>query len=185
MTSPRLSVHRENSSPVRDRYLNHVYDRLNGLDAQVLELRSTTLTKEGYVERRNREDQFIRREFEAQRTVTDRIDRNVTALRADVEDLKSLKPDMTSLKSDMISLKTDMNLRMSTLELFVKEANAQQTINRTCQHNSYAHRLRSHIQPVPVMNKDTKDLEWPRWFPRNVWQFWILTGRKRSKYLVP
>ncbi|OJJ51113.1 hypothetical protein ASPZODRAFT_127126 [Penicilliopsis zonata CBS 506.65] len=90
MSSPRLSVRREVTPPVAsDPALSHIYDRINLLDSRFLELRSSVLTKDGYADRRNREDDHIRREFDANRAISTRIDLNVVALRTDVDQLKS------------------------------------------------------------------------------------------------
>lgn len=53
------------------------------------ELRSVILTKDGYVERRNREDHYLRREFEAQRSISERIDVGVTVLKTEVNQIRN------------------------------------------------------------------------------------------------
>lgn len=90
MSSPHLSVRREVTPPlISDSSLMHIHDHLAALDARILELHSTVLTKDGYTDRRNREDEHIRREFETHRSLFTRVDVNVVALRTDVDQLKS------------------------------------------------------------------------------------------------
>ncbi|KAL2011118.1 hypothetical protein VTN00DRAFT_3836 [Thermoascus crustaceus] len=90
VSSPRLSVRRDVTPPaVSDPALLHIHDRINQLDSRILDLHSTVLTKDGYVDRRNREDEYIRREFENHHSISSRIDFNVSLLRTDVEQLKT------------------------------------------------------------------------------------------------
>ena len=58
---------------------------LSHLDDRVRLLQSTVLTKEDYVDRRNRENEHIRRELDTHRATSDRIEHNVAALRSDVD----------------------------------------------------------------------------------------------------
>ncbi|KAK2736112.1 hypothetical protein FQN55_001852 [Onygenales sp. PD_40] len=110
-TSPRLSVKRESTPPsVSDPALLHIHDRLHQLDAKVIELRGALFTKEDYVDRRNREDEFIRREFDGQRQVSTRIDLNVGRAK---QDISQLKTDLSQLKSEMLQLKTHVGQLVS------------------------------------------------------------------------
>ncbi|KAJ5527060.1 hypothetical protein N7513_011219 [Penicillium frequentans] len=86
--SPRLSA-RETTPPGSELSFAHLNDRVNQLDTRVLELRSNLMTKENYVDRRNREDEHIRREFAHQNAISNRIDLNVIALRTDVDQIRS------------------------------------------------------------------------------------------------
>lgn len=89
-SSPRLSIRREATPPsLSDSSLLHIHDHISALDARILELHSSVLTKDGYIDRRNREDERIRREFEAHRSIFSRVDLNVVALRTDVDQLKT------------------------------------------------------------------------------------------------
>lgn len=99
-----MPLKREASSPsvsvsVSDPALLHIHDRLGHLDSKVLEIRSSVLTKDAYVDRRNWEDGFIRREFDK---VSDCIDSVVGKSRADTGQLKS---DLAQLKSEIIQLR--------------------------------------------------------------------------------
>ncbi|KAJ5636345.1 uncharacterized protein N7484_009658 [Penicillium longicatenatum] len=86
--SPRPSA-REISPPGSELSLIYLHDRVNQLDTRVLELRSNLMTKDNYVDRRNREDELIRREFAQQNAISNRIDLNVIALRTDVDQIRS------------------------------------------------------------------------------------------------
>ncbi|PLB35918.1 uncharacterized protein BDW47DRAFT_119123 [Aspergillus candidus] len=92
---------------------SHLHDRLTLLDSRVLELRSAVLTKDGYVERRNREDSHVRREFEAHRSNSTRIDLNVVALRTDVDLLKAgvfqLKSSVGQSGNEIVFLRSDVD----------------------------------------------------------------------------
>ncbi|KAJ5832440.1 hypothetical protein N7474_000751 [Penicillium riverlandense] len=108
MSSPRLSAPPEATPP--DLSLNLLHDRINQLDSRVFELRTTVLTKDGYTDRRNREDQHIRQEFNNHDAISQRIDLNVAALRTDVDFLKAdVKTDSNQIKSDVNYLKTESN----------------------------------------------------------------------------
>jgi len=65
-----------------------IHDRITQIDSRVCDLRASVLTKDGYIDRRNREDEHIRREFESHRTIANRVDANVSVLRTDVDHLK-------------------------------------------------------------------------------------------------
>ncbi|KAK2831952.1 hypothetical protein FQN49_007006, partial [Arthroderma sp. PD_2] len=108
--SPRLSLKREITPPsASDPQLYHIHERLNQLDAKVFDLRSSTLTKESYVDRRNKEDEFLRREFDHQRAITASIDAVVGKTRADVSQLKTLKTDLSCLGAEIFQLRTSVN----------------------------------------------------------------------------
>ncbi|KOC12927.1 hypothetical protein AFLA70_9g006881 [Aspergillus flavus AF70] len=114
ISSPRLSLIHETTPPsLSDPALSHIHDRLTILDTSVFQLRSTVLTKDGYVERRNREDDHIRREFEAHRSISNRIDLNVVALRTDVDQLKSgvfqLKTSIGQTGNETVFLRSDVD----------------------------------------------------------------------------
>ncbi|KAH1286406.1 hypothetical protein LV164_005787 [Aspergillus fumigatus] len=114
ISSPLLSVRHDVTPPIlSEPSLSQIHDRLNLLDSRVLELRSTVLTKDGYVDRRNREDEHIRREFEANRSISNRIDLNVVALRTDVDQLKSgvfqLKSSIGQAGNETVFLRSDVD----------------------------------------------------------------------------
>jgi chromosome segregation ATPase len=93
---------------------------MNQLDSRVLELRSNVLTKEGYVDRRNREDEHIRREFENQRIISHRIDLNVVALRSDVDQIKTsifqLKSSIGQSGTETVFLRGDVDRLQKSVE---------------------------------------------------------------------
>ncbi|PWY94206.1 hypothetical protein BO94DRAFT_324695 [Aspergillus sclerotioniger CBS 115572] len=114
VSSPRLSLIHESTPPaLTDPTLSHIHDRLTLLDSRLLELRSSVLTKDGYVDRRNREDEHIRREFEANRSVSNRIDLNVVALKTDFDQLKSgisqLKSSIGQNGNETVFLRSDVD----------------------------------------------------------------------------
>lgn len=124
ISSPRPSVQRENTPPETELSLSYLHDRINQLDSSVLELRSTVLTKDGYVDRRNREDDHIRREFEQHRAVYHRIDLNVVALRSDVDQVKTaifqLRSSVGQVSSETLFLRSDVDrLQKSVDQLHV------------------------------------------------------------------
>ncbi|OQE31614.1 hypothetical protein PENSTE_c001G05972 [Penicillium steckii] len=126
MSSPRLSVRRENTPPGSELSLNHLHDRMNQLDSRVLELRSTVLTKDGYVDRRNREDEHIRREFENHRVISHRIDLNVVALRSDVDQIKTsifqLKSSIGQSGTETVFLRGDVDRLQKSVEQLQTDA---------------------------------------------------------------
>lgn len=113
MSSPRRYVQRDVTPPGSEPSLDNLHDRINQLDSRVLELRSTVLTKDGYVDRRNREDEHIRREFENHYAISQRIDLNVVALRSDVEQIKTsifqLKSNLGQTHSETVFLREDVD----------------------------------------------------------------------------
>ncbi|EDN03195.1 predicted protein [Histoplasma mississippiense (nom. inval.)] len=74
-----------------------------------------------YVDRRNRQDEFIRREFDGQRQVCSRIELNVGRTKNDVTQLKD---GLTQLKSEMLQLRTHVS------QLGSKEAYLQSDITQ-------------------------------------------------------
>ncbi|CBF84200.1 hypothetical protein AN2692.2 [Aspergillus nidulans FGSC A4] len=111
--SPMISFRHEATTPISESSLSHIHERLSAIESRLLELRSTALTKDGYVDRRNREDEHIRREFEAHRSISNRIDLNVVALRADVGQLKSgilqLKSSLGQAGNETVFLRSDVD----------------------------------------------------------------------------
>ncbi|KAL2002852.1 hypothetical protein VTN02DRAFT_5749 [Thermoascus thermophilus] len=119
VTSPRLSVQRDVTPPaVSDPALSHVHDRLNKLESTILVLRSTVLTQDGYVDRRNREDEYIRREFENHHSISSRIDFNVSLLRTDVEQLKAA---IAQLELRVVRGETEVGFLRSDVERLQKQ----------------------------------------------------------------
>lgn len=120
MSSPRLSVRRENTPPGSELSLTQLHDRMNQLDSRVLELRSSVLTKDGYVDRRNREDDHIRREFANHNAISHRIDLNVVALRTDVDQIRSsifqLKSSIGQSGTETVFLRGDVDRMQKTLD---------------------------------------------------------------------
>lgn len=119
LSSPRFSIQDDSTTPeVTDPDLSRVYSRLNGIDSNVLDIRSSVITKDSYVDRRNREDQHIRREFDAHRAIYTRIDVNVVAIRSDVDQLKS---EIFQVKSSIRQSGTDTALLRSDLDHLQKK----------------------------------------------------------------
>ncbi|PGH18440.1 hypothetical protein AJ79_00510 [Helicocarpus griseus UAMH5409] len=116
-TSPRLSKNRESTPPsVSDPALLHIHERLHQLDAKVIDLRASILTPNDYVDRRNREDELIRKEFDGQRQVCSRIELNVGRAKGDISQLKD---DLTQLKSEMLQLRTHVS-QLGSREAFLQ-----------------------------------------------------------------
>ena len=124
---------------------------MSHLKSSVHELQSTALTKDGYVERRSREDEHIRRELDAQRAISHRLDLNVGALRSDV---------------------AQINLRLDSMD-------SRMRYSDRVRFNSLAHTILAPISPVPVIADDGSS-EWPKYFPRTVWKFWCLKNKSRG-----
>lgn len=117
MSSPRLSIKREVTPPaVSDPALLHIHDRLNQLDYKVLDLRGNVLTKDSYVNKRNWEDGFIRREFG---NVTGRVDAVADKTDRTRADVGSLKTDLSHLKSEIIQLRAHVE-QMGSKETFLQ-----------------------------------------------------------------
>lgn len=132
MSSPRLSVRREATPPLMpDSSLMHIHDHLSALDSRILELRSTVLTKDAYIDRRNREDEHIRREFESHRTVFNRVDLNVAALRTDVDQLKSgvfqLQSSIGQSGTESVFLRSDVDRLQKNLDHALADLEQLQT----------------------------------------------------------
>ncbi|KAJ5194902.1 uncharacterized protein N7498_008340 [Penicillium cinerascens] len=132
MSSP--SIRRETTPPGSELSLSHLHDRMNQLDSRVLELRSTVLTKDGYVDRRNREDEHIRREFEAHRAISHRIDLNVVALRSDVDQIKTsifqLKTSIGQAGTETVFLRGDVDRLQKSVDQF--HADLEQMRTEAC-----------------------------------------------------
>jgi prefoldin subunit 5 len=106
----------------------HLHDRLNYLDSRISELRSVILTKDSYVERRNREDLYIRREFETQRTICERIDVGVTILKTE---LNQIRNSVSSLNGDTAFLRNDVaRLQKNVQQLQVDTAFLRNDVTR-------------------------------------------------------
>ncbi|TPX26793.1 hypothetical protein DIZ76_012255 [Coccidioides immitis] len=107
MTST-ISVKRELTpqSSVSDPALHHIHDRLDQLDCKVRELHSTVLTKNGYVDRRNKEDESILREFDAQRSLTSKIEHAVGKTKTDVNQIRI---DASHLRTEILQLRTHVD----------------------------------------------------------------------------
>ncbi|KAL1955454.1 hypothetical protein VTO42DRAFT_8548 [Malbranchea cinnamomea] len=117
MSNPKLPFKRDITPPtVSDPALLHIHDRLNQLDSKVLDLRASVLTKDAYVDRRNREDTFIRREFDR---VSSRVDTAVDRTEKTRTDVGSLKTDLSQLKSEINQLKTCVE-QLSSRETFLQ-----------------------------------------------------------------
>ncbi|KAI9375141.1 hypothetical protein BJX61DRAFT_540165 [Aspergillus egyptiacus] len=134
--SPLISVRHEASTPISESSLSHVHERLSVIDSSLLELRSTVLTKDGYVDRRNREDEHIRREFDASRSISNRIDLNVVALRTDVDQLKSeilqLKSNLGQSNNETALLRSDVDRLSNNVDEFRTDLEHVKTEVRGC-----------------------------------------------------
>jgi hypothetical protein len=173
MSSPLLSVHNDITPPTMPDSRLSIAHRIGYLDSQLSDLRSSVLTNDDYVERRNREDEHVRREFVAQRTVSERIDGNVKELKSDVSKLKyafgSLQTDTAFLRNDVNRLQTNfqqLESRMSHME--------------RVRFNSLANTIHAPLNPVPKIDEDGT-LRYPSYFPRSVWRFWCLKKRSRGE----
>lgn len=129
LSSPRFSIKYESATPESvDPALSHVYDCLNGIDSNVHDIRSSVMTKEAYADRRNREDQHIRREFEAHRAIYTRIDVNVVALRTDIDQLKSeffqVKSGIRQSGTDTALLRNDVDHLQKKLDQVLEDIDA-------------------------------------------------------------
>ncbi|KAL3454877.1 hypothetical protein BJX65DRAFT_261570 [Aspergillus insuetus] len=129
--SPMISLRHEASTPISESSLSHIHDRLTLIDSRLLELRSTVLTKDGYVDRRNREDEHVRREFEAHRSISNRIDLNVVGLRTDVDQLKSgilqLKSSLGQAANETVFLRSDVDRLSKNVDQIQAELEHLQT----------------------------------------------------------
>ncbi|KAJ5246435.1 hypothetical protein N7468_001418 [Penicillium chermesinum] len=109
MSSPRLSVRRETTPPGSELSLTQLHDRMNQLDS-----------RDGYVDRRNREDDHIRREFANHSAISHRIDLNVVALRTDVDQIRSsifqLKSSIGQSGTETVFLRGDVDRMQKTLD---------------------------------------------------------------------
>ncbi|KAI1956619.1 hypothetical protein LOZ12_005812 [Ophidiomyces ophidiicola] len=115
MTSP-LSFKRElTPQSISDPALLHIHDRLSQLDSRVLDLRASVLTKDAYVDRRNREDESLRREFESHRSLTSNIETVVGKTKADVSQIKT---DFLQLRTEILQLRTHVG-QLGSKEAFL------------------------------------------------------------------
>ncbi|KAJ5882677.1 uncharacterized protein N7473_011111 [Penicillium subrubescens] len=153
-----------------------LHDRINQLDSRVLELQSTVLTKDGYVDRRNREDDHIRREMETQRATSHRLDFNVVALRSDVAQINSRLDSVDSRLDSVDSRLDSVDSRLDSMASHMR-------LSDRVRFNSLAHTISAPISSVPVITA-TGALKWPGYFPRTVWKFWCLKNRSRVHRLV-
>jgi archaellum component FlaC len=106
ISSPLLGINRDLTPPVvPEPGIAYLHDRLSYLESQISDIRSVVLTKDNYVERRNREDQHIRREFEGQKSALEQIDVDLTALKTEViqvkNNLATLTHETTFLRKDV------------------------------------------------------------------------------------
>ena len=174
MSSVRPSGPKTGSEPS----LFHLHDRMNQLDSRVLELQSTSLTEEGYVDRRNREDEYIRGEFKTHRAISDRIDLNVGVLRSDFRvlrsDVEQIRTESRQLRTDLVTLDQKMSHQFHQLKSAMKHSDR-------VRFNSLAHTIPAPISPVPVIADDGSP-EWPKYFPRTVWKFWCLKKKSRGTH---
>ena len=106
MSSPKYSLTREITPPFSDSALRNIHDRLNQIDSRVHDLRATVLTKDSYVDRRNREDDSIRREFDTHHQISGRIESSVGTVKTDVCQLKT---DIDLLRTEIGQLKSNIN----------------------------------------------------------------------------
>ncbi|KAI1960308.1 hypothetical protein LOZ58_004031 [Ophidiomyces ophidiicola] len=115
MTGP-LSFKRElTPQSISDPALLHIHDRLSQLDSRVLDLRASVLTKDAYVDRRNREDESLRREFESHRSLTSNIETVVGKTKADVSQIKT---DFLQLRTEILQLRTHVG-QLGSKEAFL------------------------------------------------------------------
>jgi chromosome segregation ATPase len=109
-SSPKYSFTREITPPSSssDPSLRNIHDRLSQIDSRIHDLRATVLTKDSYVDRRNREDDSIRREFDTHHQISERIEGHVGRVQVDVNQLKTdidyLKTEIGQLKSNICEL---------------------------------------------------------------------------------
>ena len=172
MSSARPSGRNTGSEPS----LLHLHDRMNQLDSRVLELKSTFLTEEGYVDRRNRENEHIRRELETHRATSDRIEFNVGVLCSDVDQIRT---ESSQLRTELVSLDHKMSHQLDSMNSRMDSMASHMRLSDRVRFNSLAHTSFAPISPVPVIT-DNGVLEWPKYFPRTVWKFWCLKNRSRG-----
>lgn len=128
MSSPRPSIA---TPPGSEPSLVHLHDRMNQLDSRVHELRTTVLTQDGYVDRRNREDDHIRREFDVHRAIAHRIDLNVVALRTDVDQIKTsifqLKSSLGQSGTETVFLRSDVDRLQKSVDQLQSDTEQMKT----------------------------------------------------------
>jgi chromosome segregation ATPase len=116
-----------------DAALSVIHDRIGHLESQIGEIRLTVLTQDDYIERRNREDKHIQREFYAHKSVSDRIDANVTTVKMQVAQIEStlsqLQVDVTSLKNQVRGCVGEIvNLRITSTGMQTEIVNLHATV---------------------------------------------------------
>ncbi|QKX57993.1 uncharacterized protein TRUGW13939_05113 [Talaromyces rugulosus] len=176
MSSSLLSVHNDITPPAMPDSRLSIAHRIGYLDSQLSDLRSSVLTSDDYVDRRNREDEHVRREFVAQRTVSERIDGNVKELKSDVSKLKYA---FGSLQTDTAFLRNDVNRLQSNFQQLESRMSQMERVR----FNSLANTIHAPLNPVPKIDEDGT-LRYPNYFPRSVWRFWCLKKRSRVHRLV-
>lgn len=107
-SSPKYSFTKELTPPPysSDPTFRNIQDRLNQIDSRVHDLRATVLTTDSYVDRRNREDDSIRREFNSHHQISERIEGHVGRVQVDVNQLKT---DIDHLRTEIGQLKSSIN----------------------------------------------------------------------------
>lgn len=193
-SSPLLSIHDDITPPgIPDSRLTLAH-RIGYLDSQLSDLRSTVLTSDDYVDRRNREDAHVRREFVAQRTISERIDNNVTLLQTDVKridgnvsllqtDVRELKSSFSKLQSDFGLLRSDtafLNNNVNRLQKNLLQMESRMAQMERVRFNSLANTIHAPLNPVPKIDENGT-LRYPSYFPRSVWRFWCLKKRSRGE----
>ncbi|KAJ5945653.1 hypothetical protein N7454_002492 [Penicillium verhagenii] len=206
--SPRLSD--RELTPGSELSLLYVNERVNQLDSRILELRSNLMTKNGYVEARNREDDHIRREFANQSAVSQRMDLNIVAIRTDIGRLEDrfdklqsdsttsrinishlqsnvgkLQSDVGKLQSDSAATRLDISKLQydsAAMRADINAINIRMDLAERIRFNSIVCTIYAPIRPVPIVVNGA--LEFPHYFPRSVWRFWCLKKRSRVHRLI-
>ncbi|KAJ6116209.1 hypothetical protein N7523_005890 [Penicillium sp. IBT 18751x] len=163
--------------------LSHLYDRINQLDSSLHQLRSTVLTKDGYVDCRNSENEHIRREFETLRATSDRLDLNVAQINSRLDLIDSRFDSMDSRLDTMDSRFDSMDSRFDSMDSRFDSMDSRMRYSDRVRFNSLAHTILAPISPVPVIANDGSS-KWPEYFPRTVWKFWCLKKKSRVHRLV-
>ena len=133
LPSSALSEHHHDLSPpaMTDRTLISFSERLDELHARLNELRSAVLTRDEYVDRRNREDEHIKREFHKLHHANEKILSITKSLEESIarisKDFASLRSDVERMDRKMVGMManinvvagdmTDMRKRMFDLEI--------------------------------------------------------------------
>lgn len=123
--------HRDLSPAMTDPTLLSFSERLDELYARLNELQSIVLTRDEYVERRNREDEHIKREFYKLHHTNEKILSNTKSVNESItrisKDFASLQSDVERMDKKMVGVMTngnvmagdmtDMRKRMFDLEI--------------------------------------------------------------------